>query len=89
MTASSGRDLKTVEEEDENMEDGGGALPDRDLERVLRRDEGRVKERRRWREGEAADGPREGPVSMESAARSGCSKVKSDVRGVEVVEESE
>lgn len=71
------------------MEDGGGALPERDLERVLRRDEGRVKERRRWREGEAADGPREGPVSMESAVGTGCLTVKSGVSGVEGVEDRE
>lgn len=69
MTASSGRALKAVEETGENMEDGGGALPDRDL--VVRSEDGRVKERRRWREGEATDGPREGPVSMEAAVKAG------------------
>lgn len=62
MTASSGRAL--YDGAGENIDGGGGALPERDLGRLLRSVEGRVKERRRWREGDAAEGPSEGPVSM-------------------------
>lgn len=70
-----------MEGEKNKFGDGGGALSDRPCDFVLRNEEGSVRERRRWREGDAAEAPRGGPVSMSliRAVECGMSSMRLDV----------